>query len=299
MKLIHQCPKCEHTLDEMFRCLNCSISYPFQKIDNTLLIDFISPIFKNGCPCPQSQHQTQGIAPCQVRCALDLKTINVSKEQEPVDYKAKILKPVMALNNQVILDVGCGACPIGRVLALKNTLIGVDLCPQGILKNKQNAMNKQYSELLIADSLNLPFSKNQVDWVIVTDMLEHLLFPEKALNEFHRVLKPGGKVLAAVPNLVSYQNRLTILLGFGVGIKLHNLLQGKSLRHPINGLRYPDQKAHLRFMTISSLSVLFQSLGFRIQSTFGYDPVLSRLPWADRIFKNTCILAGVIAEKQK
>jgi ubiquinone/menaquinone biosynthesis C-methylase UbiE len=45
----------------------------------------------------------------------------------------------------------------------------------------------------------MPFSDNEFDSILSTQVLEHVEYPEKAASEMCRVLKEGGHVLATVP----------------------------------------------------------------------------------------------------
>src|SRR5262244_735157 len=47
--------------------------------------------------------------------------------------------------------------------------------------------------------MRLPFDSDRFDAVIAMDMLEHLPDDRRALCEFRRVLKPGGRALATIP----------------------------------------------------------------------------------------------------
>lgn len=52
----------------------------------------------------------------------------------------------------------------------------------------------------IADAHDLKYLDNTYDRVIVTCLLHHLSFPEKAMSEMLRVTKPGGVVSIFLPN---------------------------------------------------------------------------------------------------
>lgn len=55
-------------------------------------------------------------------------------------------------------------------------------------------------KLLCADLYAMPFQDNAVDVLLLIAVLEHVQRPEVVLNEAHRVLKPGGRVILLVPN---------------------------------------------------------------------------------------------------
>jgi SAM-dependent methyltransferase len=283
----HRCPKCAKALaGEAPHCAGCGASWGSATVGPTWIVDFLGVTAPAQCRCPEHQgHET---------CRIDLNALPApSTGPKRYHHKSKIIRRFLDWRERVILDVGCREAPIGHLLAGRNYVIGVDLCPRNMLAGEPNALDKGYRELLIADAENLPIADGQADLVIATDVLEHAVCPEKLLAEFHRVLRPGGQLVVTVPNLVSYNNRLSILFGSGVGIELHLMLKGRSPVNPITGPRYPDQRQHLRFFTSRSLARLMASSGFAIVRRIGYDPVLSRIPLFDRLFRNWCQLAVV------
>lgn len=54
---------------------------------------------------------------------------------------------------------------------------------------------------LLADAHQIPLADRSVDAVVVQAVLEHLVDPERAVGEIHRVLRPGGLVYAETPFL--------------------------------------------------------------------------------------------------
>ena len=101
-----------------------------------------------------------------------------------------------------IIDIGCGQ---GRLLekVLKkfrvNQAIGIDISPK--LCALASARNPQASIFnLDAEEVDNKFSENSFDIVFMTEVLEHLLNPQKVLLKISRILKPGGKLIITVPN---------------------------------------------------------------------------------------------------
>lgn len=64
------------------------------------------------------------------------------------------------------------------------------------------------AKLVQCDALALPFPDCSFDRVIATCLVAHLSGPESALNEWRRVLKPGGKLTMYVPCEPGFSLRL-------------------------------------------------------------------------------------------
>lgn len=92
------------------------------------------------------------------------------------------------------LDAGCGSGLILRHLPKGS--IGLD-ANKKILKIAQKHVPT--AKLVCGSILKMPFPDNSFDVVVCTEVLEHLLKPEKAMDEIKRVLKPMGKIIGTVP----------------------------------------------------------------------------------------------------
>jgi SAM-dependent methyltransferase len=68
------------------------------------------------------------------------------------------------------------------------------------LDNRQGDMAWDYSRLdVIGDLLNLPLGEGSCDALLNVVVLEHTPDPNRVLQELYRVLRPGGRMLIAVP----------------------------------------------------------------------------------------------------
>lgn len=100
----------------------------------------------------------------------------------------------LCLGNGV--DVGCGYCKTHP------DAIGVDLVVKGErLTTARNVMDRtsQADIVCSGDDLNM-FDDNSLDYVVQRHNLEHYQDPIKALQEWVRVLKPGGILGMVVPD---------------------------------------------------------------------------------------------------
>jgi SAM-dependent methyltransferase len=52
---------------------------------------------------------------------------------------------------------------------------------------------------IISDIIAIPRENNAFDNILCTEVLEHVPYPDKAVAELARVLKPGGKLILTVP----------------------------------------------------------------------------------------------------
>jgi SAM-dependent methyltransferase len=60
---------------------------------------------------------------------------------------------------------------------------------------------------VICDGHDLPFANQSMDAVIVQAVLEHVVDPQRCVDEIHRVLKPGGLVYADTPFIQQVHGR--------------------------------------------------------------------------------------------
>ncbi len=83
-----------------------------------------------------------------------------------------------------ILDVGAGDCPYKK-------------CFKHILYFSQDVRQNKSRSIDFVGDINTGLNEindNFFDYILCTQVLEHIKEPKKAFKEFYRVLKPGGKV---------------------------------------------------------------------------------------------------------
>lgn len=99
-----------------------------------------------------------------------------------------------------VLDVGCGQgfyLPLYAEIGLVAT--GVELDPLPRAQAERKAADLGFT-ILDAPAESLPLPDAHFDAVVMSEVLEHLTDPAPALAGVARVLKPGGLLLATVPN---------------------------------------------------------------------------------------------------
>lgn len=103
------------------------------------------------------------------------------------------------------LNVGCGEGQmISRLFfsGMRNKMTAIDIDPVRIAFASRCHPGCCYSR---ADVFHLPFRARTFDYVIATEVLEHLASPEDALIEIARVTKPDSPVIISVPNEPFFQ----------------------------------------------------------------------------------------------
>ncbi|MFZ3148255.1 MAG: class I SAM-dependent methyltransferase [Methanothrix sp.] len=135
----------------------------------------------------------------------DLKTRYQHRQR--INNIENIINKLGICNTDRTLDVGCGRGFYLTLLAQKSqNVIGVEFSREGIDGCRAIVIEKGLKDRIQAlrgDALNLPFQENTFDFILCTEVLEHLADPLKGALEIHRVLKLGGKALISMPNLFS------------------------------------------------------------------------------------------------
>jgi ubiquinone/menaquinone biosynthesis C-methylase UbiE len=95
------------------------------------------------------------------------------------------------------LDIGCGTGFLSLELAARgHRVTGVDFAPSMIAQARKKAAERQavisYEE---ADAEQLPFAAASFDIVVSRHLLWTLPHPERAMDEWIRVLRPGGRLI--------------------------------------------------------------------------------------------------------
>jgi ubiquinone/menaquinone biosynthesis C-methylase UbiE len=120
------------------------------------------------------------------------------------DRRASYFVSTAGINkNDTVLELGCGTGLFTRkVHAISGAkIIATDLSEDLLIEARKKFPEGNFR---IADAMNLDFSDHSFDVVFGSSILHHLDM-QKALTEIYRVLKPGGRMVFAEPNMINPQ----------------------------------------------------------------------------------------------
>jgi ubiquinone/menaquinone biosynthesis C-methylase UbiE len=99
-----------------------------------------------------------------------------------------------SVKKRAILDAGCGTGRLAQLLEQFGTVTGIDMSDEALKFAKKRGLNVQKASVT-----EIPFPAKRFDVVISIDVIVSKgVEDEKALKEFHRVLKPGGILILRV-----------------------------------------------------------------------------------------------------
>jgi 2-polyprenyl-3-methyl-5-hydroxy-6-metoxy-1,4-benzoquinol methylase len=156
--------------------------------------------------------------------------------------------------NEPILEMGFGEGTITTPLISAGCTVEIiegssKLCADA--KSKFGDSVKVHCELF--ENFDPP---EKFQTVLSLHVLEHIDSPRDVINKMFEWLKPGGQVIAVVPNAESFHRQLAVMMG---------------LQPELNSLSPRDKVVgHQRVLTLNELAHFFESAGFSITEKFGY-----------------------------
>jgi SAM-dependent methyltransferase len=122
-----------------------------------------------------------------------------------------------------LLDAGCGrALEFSREFAANVQVVGIDL------EETLDTRNVRSPFAVRGNLERLPFDSDCFDLIISRSVVEHLADPPQVFREFHRVLRPGGKVIFSTPNKYDYVSVIASITPYAWHRKLVSRVVGVS-----------------------------------------------------------------------
>lgn len=148
--------------------------------------------------------------------------------------------------NTKVLDLGCATGYLAKELLKKG-------CKTWGVDGDTNAAKKaeKYCSSVIVSNLDectsFPFPKKSFDYVILLDVIEHLVNPENTLLIIKSYLKENGKIIVSTPNIAHASIRWMLFRGL--------------FEYTSTGIM---DKTHVHFYTQDGLRSLIKRVGYRV-----------------------------------
>jgi len=163
---------------------------------------------------------------------------------------------------RTVVDIGCGdgtAAATAAPLLAGHRIIGVDWSQDALRRARTRIPYAIRGELTDG---GLPLRSGAADAVLFSEVVEHLVDPDSALDEIRRVLRPGGRLMLSTPNLAAWYNRALLLAG------VQPVFSEVSLR-AIHGRPGKEVVGHLRLYTARALREFVAASGFEVLAVKG------------------------------
>ncbi|MEE8599488.1 class I SAM-dependent methyltransferase [Euzebya tangerina] len=173
---------------------------------------------------------------------------------EAVDTLGPVSGKPLSEESRRALDVGCGAGQMALALAQRGYEVSAVDVSEGMIEATTATFEAAgaTADIQLADMRHLPYEDDTFDWVSGLGAIEYLTDPGEAVEEFARVLVPGGHMVVTSPN----PYRLAFALDpIGVAIGL--------LGPPPTG--YPRQ-----YLSASTLRGLAERAGVEVVGLLGH-----------------------------
>jgi SAM-dependent methyltransferase len=149
-----------------------------------------------------------------------------------------------------VVEVGCGegfTLEYLRGNGRCQWTCGVELVPEAA-QQASLRVDEVYEGNI--ETMDLPIEPSSVDAILCLDVLEHLVDPWSVIHKLHTLLRPGGVIIASIPNVRHFR-------------VLFPLLVSGRWEYTSAGLL---DKTHLRFFTKRSAMALMECSGLHIDA---------------------------------
>ncbi len=167
-----------------------------------------------------------------------------------------------------ILDVGCGAGLLAKEIKSRYPnckVTGLEADPELAIKASEYCDQVIQLNLNSLEDLTNNLLDKDFDLIILADILEHLIFPEKILNQLKSHLSQNGHVITSLPNIRHYSTFVSLYI---MG------------RWPQNSRGIHDS-THLQFFTKKNIVNLLEKEGLDIEKESRNVRLIESLSWTN------------------
>jgi 2-polyprenyl-3-methyl-5-hydroxy-6-metoxy-1,4-benzoquinol methylase len=173
------------------------------------------------------------------------------------DRRHAVLGLLPKKHPRTVLEVGCGGGSLGAAIKElgEAKVYGTDISPAAVEEAKKHVDGAWTMDLEHPELWPKEISEKRFDVIILSEVLEHLFYPEKVLRNLAPLLAEGGRLVITVPNILFWKNRLRILSGH--------------FEYEETGLM---DRGHIHFFSWKSLQECLGEAGYRIIETKHHVP---------------------------
>jgi demethylmenaquinone methyltransferase/2-methoxy-6-polyprenyl-1,4-benzoquinol methylase len=150
------------------------------------------------------------------------RTNNVLSVGNAALWRVATTRAVAPRAGETILDVAAGTGTSSASLARNGaSVVAADFSAGMIDVGRQRQAGNPFIRFVQADAMDLPFDDDTFDAVTISFGLRNIVDPKKALAEFFRVVKPGGRVVVcefSQPPLAPVRAGHSAYLKFGMPV---------------------------------------------------------------------------------
>jgi len=178
------------------------------------------------------------------------------KSIAPTSIHAKAISLIQKELPGKVLDIPCGE---GYASEKLNEL-GFQVYAADIVEPPSELCNiEEFKQIDM--NFPIPHETDFFDYIYCIEGIEHIENPFLVVSEFHRILKPNGKLIISTPNLLNVSRRLRyFILGYSDWFHERiNLVE----THEIS----PSLTLHISPLAFPALYFILRTRGFEIEST--------------------------------
>jgi len=182
-----------------------------------------------------------------------------------------------------ILEIGASSGYMTKVFLDNGCIVDVvetnKIASLKIPKKVRNILNYSIEDVKVAGRL-----ANDYDFIIMADVLEHLIDPAKALKNIDKIAK-NSRLIISLPNVASWPMRKQLFFRGDFQYQQSGLLD----------------KTHLHFYTVNTLPKLLSENGWQTENIIGtiqrlpFEETLRKIPIVGWLFKT--FLYAIIVKK--
>ena len=174
-----------------------------------------------------------------------------------------------------VLDIACGTGDLSEAFAAAGAreVVGGDFTPEMLAHATRKAARLaegRRPEYIHADAMDLPFEDDRFDVVSIAFGIRNVATPARAMAEFHRVLRPGGRLVVlefAEPRVAPIRWLNTLYTA-----RIMPLTASLVARDRSGAYRYLPRSIET-FLSPEALGTMAEEAGFRVETqrrlTFG------------------------------